>query len=93
MSLLQNFLAKVVKINKAYERFLEAMIINDVNVMSYYIGKIMDLMLNFNQLDFNTDPETSLDWRDSYVPYVPPNERTFLTPDPATFEASQPPRV
>ena len=86
LSFLQNFLGKVVTINRYYERFLQAMVINDVNVMSYYIGKIADLMLNFNQIDFNEDPETSLDWRDSYTPYVPPNERDYVTPDPPTLE-------
>jgi hypothetical protein len=59
------------------------MVINDVNVMAYYIGKVTEQILNFNQINFEDDPENNLDWRDSYTPYVPPNERTYVTPDPS----------
>ena len=56
-------------ISKYYERFLEAMTINDVNVMCFYAGKNIDLMFNFNQIEFTELDDPDLDWKIGYANY------------------------
>lgn len=74
LSFLQNFLSKVIIINRTYERFLEAMTINDVNVMAFNLGKLLDQFMNFDMIVYTETEDPDLDWGDTYQPYVPPNE-------------------
>lgn len=44
------------------------MIINDVDVQYFYLGKITDLLLDFDMVVFEEIDESDMDW-DTYEPY------------------------
>lgn len=46
---------------------------NDVNVMSFYGGKLVDLILNFNQINLDELNDPDLKWENGYQDYIPPN--------------------
>ena len=73
LSLFQNFLGNVITITSYYDRFLASNQIHDVNSMAYYLGTIMELVLNFDQIDFDASSDPDLNWNSSYTPYRPPN--------------------
>ena len=71
MSALQNFLGEVFRINGYYNSFLEALVVNDVHVEFYYIGRMVDALLDFGMVEY-TEYLGDLDWdADNYVPYNP----------------------
>jgi len=41
--------------------------------MTYYVGKITRLLLDFDMIDLSVDDAPNLDWSGGYKPYVPPN--------------------
>ena len=68
LSALQNFLSKVFSLNKYYQYYLEVVAINDVDVQFFYLGKMTDLMLNFDMVEFEEVEDADLDdWE--YEPY------------------------
>lgn len=72
LSALQNFLSKVFSLNKYYQYYLESVVINDVDVQFFYLGKMTDLMLNFDMVEFEEVEDSDLDnWEDEYEPYKP----------------------
>ena len=94
LSLFQNFLGNVITITSYYDRFLASNQIHDVNSMAYYLGTIMELVLNFDQIDFDASSDPDLNWNSSYTPYRPPNQQNFSSPDPNDFvPPDSPPRI
>lgn len=77
LSFFQNFLSKVVYITLYYDRWLNAMTVNDVNVMSFYGGKLLDLILNFNQINMDELNDPDLNWENGYKDYIPPNMQKY----------------
>jgi len=62
--------------------------------MAYYLGTIMELVLNFDQIDFDASSDPDLNWNSSYTPYRPPNQQNFSSPDPNDFvPPDSPPRI
>ena len=62
LSALQNFLSKVFSLNKYYQYYLEVVAINDVDVQFFYLGKMTDLMLNFDMVEFEEVEKKTRIW-------------------------------
>lgn len=86
LSFFQNFLSKVVYISLYYERWLKALTVNNVNVMTYYGAKIIELLLNFDRIDLDEVNNPTLNWNGTYEYYVPPNYSKYQAPNPVTFD-------
>ena len=71
-------MGEVFKINGYYNSFLEALVVNDVHVEFYYIGRIIEAVLDFDMLEYK-DYLGDLDWdADNYVPYNPDAEHAEI---------------
>jgi len=68
LSWLQNFLGKVFSISRYYQYYLDNVIINDVDVQFFYLGKITDSLMNFDMVVFEEVDEADMDW-EQYEPY------------------------
>jgi len=69
-------LGKVFSVNRYYQYYLDNVIINDVDVQFFYLGKITDLLLNFDMVVFEEIDESDMDW-DTYEPYSESDEDIF----------------
>lgn len=69
-------MGKVFSVNRYYQYYLDNVIINDVDVQFFYLGKITDLLLNFDMVVFEEIDESDMDW-DTYEPYSESDEDIF----------------
>jgi len=77
LSYFQNFLSKVIYVTLYYERWLQAMQVNDVNVMVFYGGKLVETLFNFNKIDLGEVDNPDAEWNNGYKVYVPPNQLKY----------------
>jgi hypothetical protein len=58
-------------LNRYYQYYLEAVVINDVDVQFFYIGRMTDLLLNFDMVVFEEVDDSDMENWDNYEPYKP----------------------
>ena len=62
LSGLNTFLNNVFKLNALFQRYTYAVQVNDVNMQLYNIGRMINLLLNFDVIDFKELDDPSLEW-------------------------------
>jgi hypothetical protein len=61
----------VFSVNSYYQYYLESVVINDVDVQFFYLGRITDLLLNFDLVVFDDLEADDVDDWEYYEPYHP----------------------
>ena len=64
LSCLENFLSNVFYLNAYYNAYLASVEVNDVNVQYYYIGTMIELLVNFDMIEFEEVDEPEGEWDD-----------------------------
>ena len=69
LSGLSHFLGKVFTINNLFVKFEYAVNVNDVNQQWNYLGRMLHILIFFEELEFEDVEDPTLDWEaDNYRP-------------------------